>query len=79
MQITKEVIQVMELINENAVYRVTPEKGQSSLAYKENLVIIRQLELAGIVGCFGRCRRDYFLTQKGLDLYNENKERLNNA
>lgn len=64
---------VMQLVNENAVYRITAEKGESSLAYKQNMQTIRQLEENGIIGCYGQCRRDYFLTRLGLELYNKHK------
>lgn len=76
MEITKKIVNVMQLVNENIVYRVTPEKGQSSLAYKNNIEVIRQLEIEGLIGCFGNCRRDYFLTQQGLDIYTKNKGRF---
>lgn len=62
MDITSEVIAVLKLVRGSQVYR-TREGG--SLDYVKNRIIVKQCIAEGLIGGFGRCRTDYFLTPAG--------------
>ena len=68
MEITPEVIAVMQQIERSHVYR-TREGGSDQ--YLANKAIVNALLKAGYASSFGRCRRDYFLTPAGEKILEE--------